>query len=82
MSEFNPSPQVARVEADPKRPWKAIAATALAFVGAFVAHWVADVDPYTAKDAGQGFLVGLSAALPGGLAAYAVRNPLVAKEVR
>lgn len=65
------------LEADPKRPWKAVAATVLSFVAAFVTFWVADVDPFTAKDAGQAALSGLIASGLIGGATYGVRNPQV-----
>ena len=63
------------VPADPKRPWKAYAATALSGLSVFVAAWVADTDPFTQKE----IVAALVAAVIGsgitGGATYAVRNP-------
>lgn len=73
MTEY-PS-HVAVIEDDPKRPYKAYASTALTAVAAFVTFWIADADPFTAKEAAQGGLVALvSAGLIGGTT-FAVRNP-------
>lgn len=63
------------IEDDPKRPYKAYASTALAGIVAFAYHWIADTDPYTAKEAAEGAIAALiSAGLVGG-GTFAVRNP-------
>ena len=67
---------VARIVADTKRPWKAFASTALAFAGAMVAAWVADTDPWTAKEIGSAALLAAGASGITGGVTYAVRNPL------
>ena len=63
------------VPADPKRPWKAYAATALSGLSVFVAAWVADTDPFTQKE----IVAALVAAVIGsgitGATTYAVANP-------
>lgn len=69
------------IEADPKRPWKAIAAAALGFVGGFVAFWIGDDDPFTKKDAGEAFLAGLAASGLVGTGTFAVRNPLRSRDL-
>jgi hypothetical protein len=70
----NPTPAV---EADPKRPYKAYVSTALSAVATFVTFWIADVDPFTAKEAaGAGVTALVSAGIIGG-ATFAVRNPKV-----
>jgi hypothetical protein len=60
---------------DPKRPYKAYVATALTAIGTFVTFWVADTDPFTAKEAAQAALAGLVASGLTGGATFAVRNP-------
>lgn len=73
MTEY-PS-KVAVIEDDPKRPYKAYASTALTVAAAFAAFWIADADPFTAKEAAQGGLVALiSGGLIGGTT-FTVRNP-------
>lgn len=63
------------MEDDPKKPLKAYAATAACFLFTFLAFWVADSDPFTLKEAGQGVLLAAgSAGLTGG-ATYQIRNP-------
>lgn len=70
---------VTNVEADPKRPIKAYAATALAFLSLFVAYWIADEDPFTLKEAGAGLLTAaLGSGLTGGVT-FSVKNPLKRK---
>lgn len=63
------------MEDDPTRPHKAYVATALTFVSAFIAFWVADAEPFTTKDAGQALLASLVAAGLTGGGTYQVRNP-------
>jgi hypothetical protein len=68
---------IEEVKDDPKRPWKAVAATVLSFVGTFAAFWIADTDPFTSKEIAQGLLTAAaSSGLTGGTA-YMVRNPKV-----
>lgn len=53
---------------------KAYAATAVSFLATFVGVWVADTDPFTAKEIAQGLVTaGVASGLTGG-ATYAVRN--------
>lgn len=65
-----------QVEADPSRPHKAYVASALAAVGTFVAYWVADTDPFTAKEVGQALIAALVASGVTGGATFKVPNPL------
>lgn len=73
----NPNPPAPVAEADPRRPYKAYAATALTAAGTFVAYWIADTDPFTSKEIGQGILLSLVASGLTGGATFAVRNPKV-----
>lgn len=73
----NPNPVPVAVEADPKRPYKAYVSAALSAAGTFIAFWIADADPFTAKDAGQGALAALVASGLTGGATFWVRNPKV-----
>lgn len=78
MSDVNPTAPVV-VKDDPKRPWKAYISTAGTVVGTFVAAWVADTDPFTAKEAAT---AGISALIAGGLIGgitFQVRNPKVSR---
>lgn len=77
----NIEPRVGKIVADPRRPYKAYAATALSFLCAFVAMWIADTDPFTLKDAGQAFLAGVGVAFPTGLGTYSVENPKTYRDV-
>lgn len=79
--QMEPEPVVERIEADPGRPWKAIAGGAAAAVAAFVAFWVGDDDPFTRKDAGEAFLAALVAGAPGFGLTFAVRNPLRSRRI-
>lgn len=72
---------VSVIEADPKRPWKAYVGGAIAGLGAFVAFWVGDDDPFTKKDAGEAFLAALAAGLPGFGLTFAVSNPLRSRTI-
>ena len=60
---------------NPKKPYKAYAATALAGLSVFVAAWATDTDPFTSKE----IVAALVAAVIGsgitGGATYAVANP-------
>lgn len=76
--DITPTP-VTDVKDDPKRPWKAYAATAVTALGSFVAVWVADSDPFTLKEAAQAGLTSIIAAgLTGGVT-FGVSNPKVAE---
>jgi hypothetical protein len=74
---YNTTPP--EVVADPKRPYKAYAATTLAFVGTFVAFWIADTDPFTAKEIGQAALTAAAASGVTGLGTFGVPNPKTLK---
>jgi hypothetical protein len=67
------------VEDDPKRPYKAIAATVLTAVGTFIAWWISDTGDFTSKEVGEAILAALVAAGVTGGATFAVPNPLVTK---
>lgn len=68
-------PSTAQVVDDPAKPWKAAAATAVSAIGAFIAFWVADEDPFTAKDAGSALLAALVASGIVGGATFVTPNP-------
>ena len=72
-------PLTPEVKDDPKRPYKAIVATVLTAIGTFVAYWIADADPFTAKDAGEAALAALIASGVTGGTTFAIANPLVRK---
>lgn len=78
MNENNEptSPVTHLVEADPARPYKAYAATALTVAGLFVASWVSDEDPFTAKEAASAFFAALIGGGVIGGVTYRVPNPL------
>jgi hypothetical protein len=71
-----PSEEVINMD-DPKKPWKAYVATALTAVGTFVTYWIADTDPFTAKEMGEAALAALVASGLTGGATFATRNPTV-----
>lgn len=79
MSEYEPTEAI--IEADPARPYKAYAATALTAVGAFVTFWIADTDPFTTKEIGAAALAALAASGLTGAATYKVRNPVTSREL-
>lgn len=55
-------------------PYKAYAATAVSFVATFVGIWIADTDPFTAKEIAGGLVTAaIASGLTGG-AAYGVPN--------
>lgn len=58
MSNTEPSP----APGTPQTKTKAYVATAITAVTAFVLYWVADEDPFTAKEAAQGAVGALIAA--------------------
>jgi hypothetical protein len=68
MSNLSPMPGT------PQTAYKAIAATSLAMVAAFIAFWIGDDDPFTKKDAGEAFLAALAAGGLTGIPTYAVKN--------
>ena len=68
MSGYSPAPGT------PQTPYKAYVSAALSFVYAFVAYWIADVEPFTAKEAGEAALSGAVAAGLIGSGTYAVKN--------
>ena len=63
------------VEDDPKKPYKAYASAALTAVATFAAWWIADDDPFTAKEAAQGAIYALTATGLVGGATFTIRNP-------
>lgn len=63
------------VKDDPKKPYKAYAAAVASFFVPILSFWIADSDPFTAKEAGAALLLGLSSSGLTGSAAYAVKNP-------
>ena len=58
----------------PQTPYKAYAATAVSFVATFIGVWVADTDPFTAKEVAAGLVTAAVASGLTGSATYAVRN--------
>lgn len=72
MSNIDPT---TIVEDDPKKPWKAVVAAVIPFGTTFLAFWIADTDPFTAKEVGQGVLLGLAASGITGGATFATSNP-------
>jgi hypothetical protein len=70
------------VEDNPKKPYKAIAATVSTFVLAFVTYWIGDEDPFTLKDAGEGLVAGILAGGLTGGATFAIKNPKRTRLVR
>lgn len=69
------------IEADPKKPWKAVAAAVASGLVAFVLYWVADEDPFTWKDAGEALVAGVAASGLVGGTTFGVRNPLRSREL-
>ena len=58
----------------PQTATKAYVATALAFVTSFITFWIADVDPFTAKEVAQGLvLAAIGSGITGGTT-LVVRN--------
>lgn len=68
MSDLSPAPGT------PQTATKAWWATGLTFAVAFVTFWVADDDPFTAKEAAQGVVSALIASGLVGGTAYQVPN--------
>ena len=68
MSNHSPAPGV------PQTATKAYASAALSFAAAFLAYWIADKDPFTAKEIGEAALTGAIAAGFVGGGTYKVKN--------
>lgn len=68
MTHLSPTPGT------PQTPTKAVVSAALTFVAAFVTYWIADVDPFTAKEMGEAALTGAVASGIIGGGTYAVKN--------
>jgi hypothetical protein len=68
MSTNSPAPGT------PQTGTKAYVAAALSFVAAFVTYWIADVDPFTAKEVGEAALTGAVAAGLIGGGTFATKN--------
>lgn len=62
---------------DPKKPFKAYVPAALSAASLFVMAWVADVDPFTAKEAAAAGISALVASGLIGVATYFTPNPKV-----
>lgn len=58
----------------PQTGTKAYLATALSAAAVFVAIWIKDTDPFTAKEAAEAALTGLVASGVVGIPTYVVRN--------
>lgn len=67
---------------DKAKPYKAYIATALTAVGTFAAYWIADKDPFTAKEIGEAALAALVASGLTGGATFQVKNPKKVKPAR
>lgn len=68
MSNLSPAPGV------PQTPTKSIVSGVGAGVVAFIGFWIADTDPFTAKEIGQAFLLAIiGSGLIGG-ATWAAKN--------
>lgn len=65
------------MEDDKKRPYKAYVATALTFVSGVVLSWIADTDPFTAKEFGEAVVTSAIASGIVGAGTYAKSNPKV-----
>jgi hypothetical protein len=78
MSEYHLESEVV---ADPKRPWKAYAATATSFLAIFVSYWVADGDPFTAREMGEAFVAAAVGSGVVGGATFAKKNPTTRRTV-
>ena len=64
---------------DPRKPFKAYVPTALSAISLFVMAWVADTDPFTAKEAAAAAVGALGASGVIGVLTYATPNPKVVK---
>ena len=76
MSNLSPAPGTPQTGT--KAKYAAVVSGALTFVGAVLAYWIADADPFTAKEFGEACLTGAVAAgvIGGGTGAatYKVQN--------
>ena len=71
MTDINqPSPE----PGTPQTPTKAYVATALTFITTFAGVWIADTDPFTAKEVAGGLITAAIASGITGGATYAIRN--------
>lgn len=78
--EYDPPESVftpEEVKDDPKKPWKAYVSAASSALLAFIGYYVADTDPFTFKEAAEGFGVALLASGLVGLPTYFTSNPKV-----
>lgn len=58
----------------PQTPYKAYAATVVSFLATFIGVWIADTDPFTAKEVAGGLVTAaVASGLTGGVT-YGVRN--------
>lgn len=64
---------------NPKKPWKAYVPAATSAVALFVMAWVADEDPFTAKEAAASAVAALTTSGLIGVATYFTPNPKVVK---
>lgn len=69
------SMQIAQIEDDPKRPWKALASAVSTAVGAFVLWWVADKGDFTFEDFKEAVGAAILASGLTGGTTFAVKNP-------
>lgn len=82
MDEYNPdAPEVVvppeKVVDDAKKPFKAYVPAALSAVSLFVMAWVADTDPFTAKEAAAAAVGALTTSGIIGVATFFTPNPKV-----
>lgn len=68
MSNLSPDPGV------PQTPYKAYAATLLTAITTFVGVWIADTDPFTAKEIAGAGVTALIASGVTGVVTYRVKN--------
>lgn len=68
MSNLSPAPGT------PQTPTKAFVSGALTFAAAFVSYWIADKDPFTAKEIGEAVLISAVASGVIGGGTFAVKN--------
>lgn len=80
MTEFTPEPVEAKIEADPKRPWKAIAAFVLTVLGLLWAS-LEGKDDLGNMTVMEWLAIIVPTILTTG-AVYGIRNPIAIKETR
>ncbi len=68
MNDMSPAPGV------PQTPHKAVWTTIGSFVGLCLTFWIADTDPFTAKDAGEMVLTAGIGSGVLGLGTYKIKN--------